>query len=122
MPKNAPQNDKPLSPWPIEGATVKLARNKRVQTEEGKDKPYHRPPAIDGSIRIGMDAVIFVPDLTAQKSGFTPYKLEPKPQTEDEQKAEKDIEFMAVDATDELMRHYAGIYKYVQPLGESNDN
>ena len=116
------QNDEPISPWPIEGATVRLAKNKRAKVKEGEETPYHRPPAINGSIRIGMEVAIFVPGLTAQKNGFTPYKLEPKPQTKEEQEAGKEVEFVAVDATTELMRHYTGIYKLVQPLGEGNGN
>lgn len=79
---------KPKPEWPIKGATVKLM-------------PKYDPPTINASIIIGMEAIVYVPDLEMQKAGFTPYKK---------------VDGKPVDATSELMAHYAGIYKRIVNL------
>lgn len=84
--------------WPTKGSTVKLARNPSVPKGKDGQSPFHTPPTVDGKIKIGMDVMIFMPSLEAQKAGFTPYK---------------EVDGKAVDATQELLAHYMGIYKRV---------
>ncbi len=78
------------SEWPLEGATVALAKGKR-------------PPTVDGHINIGMDHTIYVPSEEAQRAGFTPYKK---------------VGGEAVDATRELLHQYPGVYKPVKQKGD----
>src|SRR5690349_20982841 len=86
--------------WPMNTATVKLARNLRAPKEEGESEPpYHVPPTEGGSIKIGMECTIFLPSRAVQEIGFTPFKL---------------VDGEAVDATRELLAHYSGIYKKIQ--------
>lgn len=59
---------------------------------------YAEPGKPDVPINVGMDLVIYVPSLNAQKAGFTPYRLDKDGKTR-------------IDATTELLTQYAGIYK-----------
>jgi len=112
------EDNESINQWPMKTATVKLARNPRAKVPEGEEQPYHKPPTENGSIRIGMDVEIFLPSRAVQQIGFTPYKLVPQVISD----TSNETDLVPVDATVELMRHYAGIYKYLKPLGEGNGN
>jgi hypothetical protein len=88
--KKAEAEETTANEWPLEGATVALAKGKR-------------PPTVDGHINIGMDHTIYVPSEEAQRAGFTPYKK---------------VRGEAVDATRELLLQYPGVYKPVKQKGE----
>jgi hypothetical protein len=97
-------------PWPMDTATVKLAKDKRAQVAEGEQQPFHKPPTENGSIKIGMETTIFLPSLGVQEIGFTPYKLERRLK----EGSKTEYEDVPVDATAELLAHYNGIYKRIQ--------
>lgn len=74
-------------PWPFEGKTVKLAG--------GMD------PVAEGHVNVGT-ITIFMPDETAQRAGFTPYKLENE---------------TPVDATQTVLTEFFGRYIPFVPKG-----
>lgn len=92
---NAAAEGTPKAEWPIEGKTVALAKGKV-------------PPTVDGTINIGMEGSVHVPDEATQRSGFTPFVM----------KGEE-----AADATNLLLRTFPGVYKPVtEKGGSSNDD
>lgn len=99
-----------LDKWPMDTASVKLARNQRAKVKEGEMFPYHQPPTENGRIKIGMETTIYLPSRSIQEIGFTPYKLLRRLK----EGSETEFEEAPVDATDELLAHYNGIYKRIQ--------
>jgi len=95
--------------WPMDTATVKLAKNKRVIVKDGEQQPFHKPPTENGRIKIGMETTIYLPSRGVQEIGFTPYKLERRLK----EGSETEYEEVPVDATAELLAHYNGIYKRI---------
>lgn len=90
-------------------ATVKLAKNQRAK-KEGEEPPFHTPPTESGRIKIGMETTIFLPSREVQEIGFTPYKLEKRLK----EGSETEFVDVPVDATQELLAHYSGIYKRIK--------
>lgn len=97
------QKAPPKPTWPVEGRTVRLARDMLVIPVGEAERPWKVPPTISGHINIGMGLVVFVPDLDTQKAGFTPYKFE---------------DGDPIDATRELLEVFRGIYIPFAELGK----
>jgi hypothetical protein len=89
----------------FEGAPkLKLARDSLAVVSKEEERPYKRPPTVEGRVHAGMDAVIFLPSLEEQKKGFTPYVL--------------DDEGNKVEAVRLLMQNFPAVYVVVTKKGE----
>lgn len=90
--------------WPILGKKMALAHDPKFREGKVYPQPFMRPPTVNGVVNIGMEGSVHLPDLAAQKSGFTPYVMRGN-------KAE--------DATQLLLEQFPGIYKPVTEKGDS---
>jgi hypothetical protein len=79
--------------WPMDGATVQLAKGAT-------------PPTVSGVVNVGMEHSIHLPSLELQTEGFTPYIVRANRRD---------------DATRELLTQFPGRYKMITEKGGSDD-